>query len=132
MRSLLLASLAVFLGSCASLGRERAADASSLAGAWRVQGEDADRWTAELLLVEGSHEGCFDWKSENGASGHELVTWMYYPGTRMILLTGLEMQNPVGNCGVGTYVARVADDGRSMVNGTWGPPALPGTWVAKR
>jgi hypothetical protein len=132
MRSLLIASIAVFLGSCASLGRERAPDASTLAGTWRVQGEDGSRWTAELILDEGSSEGCFDWKSDNGASGHEIVSWVYYPKSRMILLQGREMQNPVGNCGVGTYVARVADDGRSIVNGTWGPPALPGTWVAKR
>ena len=132
MRSLLIAALVAFLGSCASLRRDDAPAERSVTGVWHVRGQDRSNWTAELLLPENSNVGHFVWTSDKGASGHERVTWIYYPDTRMIVMTGLDVQDRVGNVSVGTYIARVTEDGRSMVNGTWGPPALPGTWEATR
>ena len=132
MRLLQVTVLGLALTSCASLRHEPAAAPTTVAGTWEVRGQDRSRWTAQLVLDEQANQGYFDWRSEEGYSGHEIVTWVYDPDTSMILLTGEAMQDPVGPVGVGTYVARVADDGRSMVNGTWGPPALPGTWEARR
>jgi hypothetical protein len=102
----------------------------SPAGVWKVEGEDGVRWSAELVLAEPGHDGHFDWKSERGDSGRELVTWTYHPDTRMLVLTGHELRDAVGQIGLGSYIARVSADGRTIANGTWGAPAVPGIWEA--
>jgi len=136
MRTSLIALLVALVGSCAS-PHEGTTAPTTIAGTWHVEGQDASSWKAQLVLDEApdrsvANSGHFDWKSDEGYSGHELVTWSYDPDTRMVVLVGQEMQDPVGLVGVGTYVAKVSEDGRSMENGTWGPPAMPGTWEARR
>ena len=117
-----------------------AADArvSPVAGAWHVRGRndrDHGAWSATLVLEEGSGlgsgEGWFDWLSEHGAQGRELVRWEHDAAAGTLRLQGYELENARG-IGVGSYVAEVAPDGRSLVNGRWGPPSTPGTWEATR
>lgn len=134
MRRSVLAVLALalsVLAACSSL-RERPPAPTTPAGTWSVRGQDGDHWTARLVLHEGASTGFFDWRSTTGSSGHELLNWQYDPSTRMLLMTGQEMRDAVGPVGVGTYVARLAEDGRTIENGTWGPPARPGIWEATR
>jgi len=98
----------------------------------RGESENGEPWSARLVLDEQSGKGHFDWLSAKGASGRELVTWSFDDRTAMLRLSGYEMLDPKGNIGVGTYEAELSDDGARLIRGTWGAPALPGTWEATR
>ncbi len=102
-----------------------------LSGSWKVQGEDLVPWSATLVLNDETHQGHFDWRS-NAGSGRELVTWQYDQGTGTLHLAGYDIEDPTGSIGCGTYEILVAYEGDRLVNGTWGPPAMPGTWEATR
>jgi hypothetical protein len=108
-----------------------AAPAAPLAGTWQVRGEDSVPWSAQLVLDADTQAGYFDWSSDVGR-GRELVTWSFDPRTGTVDLAGHALVEPRGRIGVGTYRATLAGDGTRLEDGTWGPPALPGTWVASR
>lgn len=101
-----------------------------LAGTWQVRGHDGVPWTATLVLDADSGTGTFDWRSdESGASGRERVRWSVDASGTLRAL-GVALENPVGNIGTGTYEARLTDG--DTLEGTWGAPAMPGTWTAAR
>jgi hypothetical protein len=102
-------------------------------GTWHVRGQDTILWTAELVLFEEANAGYFEWKSERGDSGRELLTYVYDPTTSTLSLTGNKVLMARGDIAFGSYRARVADNGRRLVNGTWwGPPCSEGVWEATR
>jgi len=102
-------------------------------GTWQVEGTDSIHWSAELVLLEESNDGYFDWLSENGDSGRELLKYEYDPLTSTLRLHGFEIVEPHGNITYATYQATVVSNGRLIVDGTWwGPPAMSGFWEATR
>ncbi len=111
-----------------------AASPSTQINAWQVKGMDSIAWTAQLVFLEESNVGYFDWKSADGAnSGREPFTYSFDDKTQVLRIWGAKIIDPKGNIIHAQYKATLSEDGKRLENGTWfGPGVLPGTWTATR
>ncbi len=95
----------------------------------------SQRETPEGLELMGS----FEWRMDNQTVllGQEHFVAHYEAATRQLYIEGQYVESPSGQLAVGSFCARLSDDGRQLVDGTWGnTPAhqagVPGSWAARR
>jgi len=128
------------------VSQARAQDVDLTGDTWDVSGRDAFfTWDDTVLkftsqITDGSDfnlTGYFDWVGSNGGFGKEVFEGILF-SDGSLTLTGLRLEpHPVlgGPSGIGitTYAAQVANDGNSIINGTWaGSATTRGTWEAVR
>jgi hypothetical protein len=81
--------------------------------------------------------GFFEWRSENQVLGREYVVASFDAATRQIFIEGKAVECPTGRLAIGSYSVRVSDDGRQLLDGTWGDTpgnqhGIFGKWQARR
>jgi hypothetical protein len=82
--------------------------------------------------------GSFEWMLDNlTVIGEEHFVAHYEAATRQLYLEGQYVNSPTGDLAVGSFSARLSDDGRQLVDGTWGntpsrQAGVPGRWNARR
>jgi hypothetical protein len=81
--------------------------------------------------------GFFEWRSGNEVLGREYVLANFDASTRHIFIEGKSVESPTGRLAVGSFSARVSDDGRQLLDGTWGDTpgnqrGVLGKWQARR
>lgn len=92
------------------------------------------RETADGLELTGS----FEWRQENDVVlGQEHFVAHFDTASRQIFIEGQYVESPTGRLAVGSFSARLSDDGRQLVDGTWGntpnhQAGIPGSWAARR
>ena len=83
-------------------------------------------------------DGWFEWRTAtDGVIGQEHFIAHYEAATRQLYIEGQYVQSPTGQLAVGSFSARLSDDGRQLVEGTWGntpshQAGIPGSWAARR
>lgn len=90
-------------------------------------------------------EGVFEWKFYDVTVGVENVSGRYLTANRQVILEGRHITQyarsdrnlPWHDLTAGSYSAVLSEDGRSLINGTWGsvpsaPAGSPGHWWATR
>ncbi len=117
-------------------------------GAWSIvnsideAGTDFSGSTLKFISqreVAGGMEatGFFEWRSENQVLGREYVVANFDAATRHIFIEGKSVECPTGRLAIGSYSVRVSDDGRQLLDGTWGDTpgnqhGIFGKWQARR
>jgi hypothetical protein len=117
-------------------------------GAWSIvnsiddAGTDFSGSTLKFISqreIAGGMEatGFFEWRSGEQVLGREYVLANFDAATRQIFIEGKSVECPTGRLAVGSFSARVSDDGRQLLNGTWGDTpgnqrGVPGKWQARR
>lgn len=81
--------------------------------------------------------GFFEWRSDNQVLGREYVVANFDAATRQIFIEGKSVECPTGRLAIGSYSVRVSDDGRQLLDGTWGDTpgnqhGFSGKWQARR
>jgi len=104
---------------------------------WTVDGFDTASWIGSELFftsqtADGVNyflEGYFDWRSNGVYRGTELFTGTLF-NDMTLRLDGYKLINPI-NIQSFVYLGELTADGKSIVNGTWGPTGSgSGTWSA--
>jgi hypothetical protein len=117
-------------------------------GAWSIvnsiddAGTDFSGSTLKFISqrdVAGGLEatGFFEWRSGAQVLGREYVIANFDATTRHIFIEGKSVESPTGTLAIGSFSARVSDDGRQLMDGTWGDtpgnqPGILGKWQARR
>jgi hypothetical protein len=117
-------------------------------GAWSIvnsiddAGTDFSGSTLKFISqreIAGGMEatGFFEWRSAGQVLGREYVVANFDAATRQIFIEGKSVECPTGRLAVGSFSARVSDDGRQLLDGTWGDTpgnqqGVPGRWQARR
>jgi hypothetical protein len=117
-------------------------------GAWSIvhsiddAGTDFSGSTLKFISqrdVAGGLEatGFFEWRSGVQVLGREYVVANFDATTRHIFIEGKSVESPTGTLAVGSFSARVSDDGRQLLEGTWGDMpgnqrGILGKWQARR
>jgi hypothetical protein len=95
---------------------------------------ETQRETADGLELTGS----FEWRQENDVVlGQEHFVAHFDTASRQLYIEGQYVESPTGRLAVGSFSARLSDDGRQLVDGTWGntpnhQAGIPGSWAARR
>jgi len=82
--------------------------------------------------------GWFEWRDNNNeVLGQEHFLAHYEAASRQLYLEGQYVESPTGRLAVGSFSARLSDDGRQLIEGTWGntpnhQAGIPGSWQARR
>jgi hypothetical protein len=81
--------------------------------------------------------GFFEWRSGAQVLGREYVVANFDATTRHIFIEGKSVESPTGTLAIGSFSARVSDDGRQLLEGTWGDTpgnqrGILGKWQARR
>jgi hypothetical protein len=82
--------------------------------------------------------GWFEWRTAtDGVIGQEHFIAHYEAATRQLYIEGQYVQSPTGQLAVGSFSARLSEDGRQLIEGTWGntpshQAGIPGSWAARR
>jgi hypothetical protein len=81
--------------------------------------------------------GFFEWRSGEEVLGREYVVANFDAASRQIFIEGKSVESPTGTLAIGSFSARVSDDGRQLVDGTWGNTpgnarGYLGKWQARR
>ena len=82
--------------------------------------------------------GAFEWRGDNNEIlGQEHFIANYDATSRQLFIEGQYVQSPDGRLAVGSFSAKLSDDGRQLVEGTWGNTpnnlaGIPGSWQARR
>jgi len=97
------------------------------------------KFTSQREIAGGLEAvGVFEWRKGAEIVGCEHVVANFDASSRQLFIEGKYVENAnSGNLAIGSYSARVSDDGRQLVAGTWGntPGSLPGIlgkWEARR
>ena len=82
-------------------------------------------------------EGIFEWRIGSTLVGKEFVKGNYVEATRNIHIEGQAVESETDELAVGSFSARLAEDDRHLLDGTWGSTVgnragVPGTWCARR
>ena len=82
-------------------------------------------------------EGVFEWRNGHKLVGKEFVKGNYVESTRNLYIEGQSIESESGELAVGSFSARLAEDNRHLLDGTWGSTVgnqagVPGTWRARR
>jgi hypothetical protein len=94
----------------------------------------SQRETPEGLELTGS----FEWRHDNvDVLGQEHFVAHYEAASRQLYIEGQYVESPTGRLAVGSFSARLSEDGRQLVDGTWGntpshQAGIPGSWQARR
>jgi hypothetical protein len=82
--------------------------------------------------------GWFEWRMDNvDVLGQEHFVAHYEAASRQLYIEGQYVESPTGRLAVGSFSARLSEDGRQLVEGTWGntpnhQAGVPGSWAARR
>ena len=81
--------------------------------------------------------GFFEWRSGEKVLGREYIVANFDAASRQIFIEGKSVESPMGTLALGSFSARVSDDGRQLLDGTWGntpgnPRGYLGKWQARR
>jgi len=82
--------------------------------------------------------GSFEWMLDNQiVLGEEHFVAHYEVATRQLYIEGRYVNSPTGQLDIGSFSARLSDDGRKLAEGTWGntpnrQAGVPGSWNARR
>ncbi len=81
--------------------------------------------------------GFFEWRSGSQVLGREYVVANFDMASRQLFIEGKSVESPAGILAVGSFSARVSNDGRELLDGRWGDtPAnqhgVFGKWQARR
>lgn len=81
--------------------------------------------------------GFFEWRGNGAVLGREHVVAHYDAATRQLFIEGKFVESPDDVLAVGSFSARLSDDGRQLLDGTWGNTpgnrvGVLGTWNARR
>jgi hypothetical protein len=82
--------------------------------------------------------GWFEWRDNNNeVLGQEHFLAHYESASRQLYIEGQYVECPTGRLAVGSFSARLSDDGRQLLEGTWGntpnhQAGIPGSWQARR
>jgi hypothetical protein len=81
--------------------------------------------------------GFFEWRSGEKVLGREYIVANFDAASRQIFIEGKSVESPTGTLALGSFSARVSDDGRQLLDGTWGntpgsPSGYLGKWQARR
>ncbi len=81
--------------------------------------------------------GFFEWRSVDQVLGREYVVATFDAVSRHLFLEGKSVESPTGTLAIGSFSARVSDDGRKLLDGTWGNTpgnqrGILGKWEARR
>jgi hypothetical protein len=82
--------------------------------------------------------GSFEWRTDNMVLlGQEHFVAHYDATTRQVFIEGQYVESPTGTLAVGSFSATLSEDGRQLVDGTWGntpnhQAGVPGSWKARR
>lgn len=81
--------------------------------------------------------GFFEWHSGGEVLGREHVIANYDAASRQLFIEGQYVQSPTNRLAVGSFSARLSDDGRHLIDGRWGNTpgnlaGVPGSWAARR
>jgi hypothetical protein len=81
--------------------------------------------------------GFFEWRSGEKLLGREYVVANFDAASRQIFIEGKSVESPTGTLALGSFSARISDDGRRLLEGTWGntpgnPRGYLGKWQARR
>jgi hypothetical protein len=81
--------------------------------------------------------GFFEWRSGEQVLGREYVVANFDAASRQLFIEGKSVESPTGTLALGSFSARVSEDGRQLLNGTWGntpgnPSGYLGKWQARR
>jgi hypothetical protein len=82
-------------------------------------------------------EGVFEWRMGHKLIGKEYVKGNFVESTRNLYIEGQSIESEGGELAVGSFSARLAEDNRHLLDGTWGSTignnaGVPGTWRARR
>jgi hypothetical protein len=117
-------------------------------GAWTIvsssdeEGTDFSGSTLKFTTqreIPGGLEamGFFEWRSGGQVLGHEHVVGTYHDGSRHLYIEGKYVESPSDTLAIGSFSARLSDDGRQLLEGTWGNTpgnrvGVLGKWEARR
>ena len=117
-------------------------------GAWSIvnsiddAGNDFSGSTLKFVSqreVDGGMEatGFFEWRNGDQLLGREYVVANFDTASRQLFIEGKSVESPTGTLAVGSFSARVSNDGRELIDGRWGDtPAnqhgVFGKWQARR
>lgn len=82
--------------------------------------------------------GAFEWRTDNMiVLGQEHFVAHYDATTRHVFIEGQYVESPTKQLAVGSFSATLSDDGRQLLDGTWGNTpnqlaGVPGSWKARR
>jgi hypothetical protein len=81
--------------------------------------------------------GFFEWRSGAQVLGREYVVANFDAASRQLFIEGKSVESSTGTLALGSFSARVSEDGRQLLNGTWGntpgnPSGYLGKWQARR
>lgn len=102
-------------------------------------------WNNSTLKFTSQHEtpdgllltGFFEWRTGGVYQGREEVMANYMAASRQIFIEGKSVQSIDGRLAIGSFSAKLDEDDRSLLKGTWGTSAnnlegIAGTWNARR
>lgn len=117
-------------------------------GAWSIvnsideAGTDFSGSTLKFISQRESNSGLeatgfFEWRSGEQVLGREYIVANFDATSRQIFIEGKSVESPTGTLAVGSFSARVSDDGRKLEDGTWGNTpgnqrGILGKWQARR
>ncbi|MBL9095177.1 MAG: hypothetical protein JNL96_28420 [Planctomycetaceae bacterium] len=96
------------------------------------------KFTSQQPTQEGAVlAGFFEWRDRNAFLGREHFTATYVASSKHLFIEGKTIENVSGTLAVGSFSAKVSDDGRRLTEGTWGSTpgelhGVPGQWEARR
>jgi hypothetical protein len=117
-------------------------------GSWTIvdsKGDDGNTWnnstikfTSEQPTADGvEFAGFFEWRMNDRLLGREFFSGRYLAADRMMYFEGQSVQSPTNELAVGSFSCKLSEDGRKLLDGTWGntPGNLTGVlgvWTARR
>lgn len=117
-------------------------------GTWTIIAsidEDGTDFSGSTLKFISQHEapggldatGFFEWRGNGELLGREHVTAHYDAASRQLFIEGKYVESPHDVLAIGSFSARLSDDGRQLIEGTWGNTpgnrvGVLGTWEARR
>jgi hypothetical protein len=117
-------------------------------GVWTIFAAKDSRgtvWNNSTLKITGQQEtpdglqiyGFLDWRANGKCAGREYVVGNYVEDTRSLFIEGRKSSGCDRNLALSACSAKLSEDERSLVDGTWGSasahrPTIPGRWEARR
>jgi len=117
-------------------------------GTWTItdgKGEDGNTWndstikfTSEQPTADGvEFAGFFEWRMNDRLLGREFFAGRYVAADRMMYFEGHTVHSPTNELAIGSFSCKLSDDGRKLLDGTWGNTAgnlsgVLGIWTARR
>jgi hypothetical protein len=117
-------------------------------GVWTIVNSIDDQgtdWSKSILKFTSQNEtphgleleGFFEWRNDITVVGREYFIAHFEEASRQLYIEGQRTESPENRLAVGSFSARLSEDGRQLLEGTWGDTpgnlsGVPGTWEARR